>query len=96
MRFRHDALYLGVIEPWEMRVELHCDTVAALIIFDQAHQRTHRRIFGRCAKLFGDIYYGAVKTGGVRTCKQKLRRRTAWLDVFLQWISQGDIPQPIR
>jgi hypothetical protein len=47
VRFVHDALSLGAIDSRELRMQLHRQAVAALVILDQAHQRPHRGIIDR-------------------------------------------------
>ena len=66
VRFIHDALSLGAIDSRELRMQLHRQAVAAVVILDQAHQRPHRGILDRCAELFGRVAQGAVVTGGIR------------------------------
>src|ERR1039458_769027 len=48
------------------------------------------------AELLGRVDQGAVVTGRIRARKQQLRIGTAFLDAFLQRISQRDIQQPVR
>ncbi len=53
-------------------MQLHRQSVAALVILDQAYQCPHCGILNRGAELFGRISRGAVITGGIRAREQQL------------------------
>ena len=93
VRFIHEALSLGFIEARDLRVELDREAEAAVVIFNQTDQRPHRRILDRQVELFGGADLGAVVTGGIRCRKEQFGIGTAFLEAFLQGISQGNIQQ---
>ena len=69
VRFVHHALGLGPVEAGDLRVQGHRQTVATLVVLDQAHQRPHRGIRRRGAEFFGRVAQGTVVTGGIRARK---------------------------
>lgn len=96
VRLFHDALSLDAIQARELRMQIHRQAVATVLILNQAHQCPHREIRDRGAELFGRAAQGTVVTGGIRTRKQQFGTGAAFLEAFHQWISQGDIQQPVR
>ena len=75
-------------------MQFHCQTVAALVVLDEAYQRPHSGVMNRCAELFGRIDQCAVITGRICARKQHLGVRTAFLNALFKGISQADIQQP--
>ena len=51
----HDALRLGGVDSRELRMQIHRQAVAALVILDQAHQCPHGGILDRSAEFLGRI-----------------------------------------
>jgi hypothetical protein len=82
VRFVHDALSLDAIKARELRMQLHRQAVAAMVILDQAHQCPHRGIFDVNAELFSRIAQGPVVTSGIGARKQQFRIGAAFLDPF--------------
>jgi len=83
VRFIHEALSLDFIETRDLRVDLDREAVAALVIFNQTHQRPHRRILDRCAELLGSADQSAMVTSRIRSREKQLGIGTAFLDAFL-------------
>src|SRR6185369_17706879 len=60
--FLHNMLDLGAIDPGNLRVQFHGQAVSALVILDQAYERSHGGILGLRAELFGRVAQRAVVT----------------------------------